>query len=332
MKGILIHPLMKNDDIFYNFISTENEAEFEKKKKLYNKITTPTSLRNIRSLTGEIDVSVSNEKEIYFQNLKNNADFNITTLQKITKGYKALMIQMDQISDKMKEISQYWKEIYNANLQYHEKPNTVESYNILSKIMQDWSETNKRQKILMNEYIREYFRYIKNEFISLKDLAQKVDNNKSQYTKAFEKLTSMKESLFKQDITNWGISTVDMEYKNELMNNKELAFEKMLPRDTKKVDVIRKNYGFYLNSIISEFERIKDLNNKRHKMWITKFIKNLIESYTDLQINLNDRGSYYDEIKEDNEKKEENEDNKDTKENENDNKLDENNDKKNENV
>ena len=332
MKGILIHPLMKNDDIFYNFISTENEAEFEKKKKLYNKITTPTSLRNIRSLTGEIDVSVSNEKEIYFQNLKNNADFNITTLQKITKGYKALMIQMDQISDKMKEISQYWKEIYKANLQYYEKPNMVESYNILSKIMQDWSETNKRQKILMNEYIREYFRYIKNEFISLKDLAQKVDNNKSQYTKAFEKLTSMKESLFKQDITNWGISTVDMEYKNELMNNKELAFEKMLPRDTKKVDVIKKNYGFYLNSIISEFERIKDLNNKRHKMWITKFIKNLIESYTDLQINLNDRGSYYDEIKEDNEKKEENEDNKDTKENENDNKLDENNDKKNENV
>ena len=46
--------------------------------------------------------------------------------------------------------------------------------------MQDWSETNKRQKILMNEYIREYFRYIKNEFISLKNLAQKVDNNKSQ--------------------------------------------------------------------------------------------------------------------------------------------------------
>ena len=68
--------------------------------------------------------------------------------------------------------------------------------------MQDWSETNKRQKILMNEYIREYFRYIKNEFISLKNLAQKVDNNKSKYTKAFEKLNSMKESLFKQDITN----------------------------------------------------------------------------------------------------------------------------------
>ena len=328
MKGILIHPLIRHDEIFYNFISTENESDFEKKKKIYNKITSPSSLKNVKSLSGEINVSVSNEKEIYFQNIKNNADFNINTLQKITKGYKALMNLMDQISDKMKEISQYWKEIYTANLQYFEKPNTVESYNILSKIMQDWSETNKRQKILMNECIREYFRYIKNEFISLKDLAQKVDNNKSIYNKAFEKLNSLKENLFKQDITTWGLSSFDMDDKNKLLNNKELAFAKMLPRDTKKVDVLRKNYGFYLNSIIWEFERIKDLNNKRHKSWITKFIKNLIEAFTDLQINLNDRGSYYDEVKEDNEKKEENETNN---ENNKDNKGDENKDENNEN-
>ena len=328
MKGILIHPLIRNDEIFYNFISTESEAEFEKKKKIYNKIQSPSSLINVKSLSGEINVSVSNEKEIYFQNIKNNADFNINTLQKITKGYKALMNQMDQISDKMKEISQYWKEIYNANLQYYEKPNTVESYNILSKIMQDWSETNKRQKILINEYIREYFRYIKNEFVSLKDLAQKVDNNKSIYNKAFDKLNSSKENLFKQDISSWGLSSYDMDDKIKLVNNKELAFSKMLPRDTKRVDVLRKNYGFYLNSIISEYERIKDLNNKRHKTWITTFIKNLIEAFTDLQINLNDRGSYYNEVKEDTEKKEENEDNN---ENNEDNKVDENNNKNKEN-
>ena len=328
MKGILIHPLIRNDEIFYNFISTESEAEFEKKKKIYNKIQSPSSLINVKSLSGEINVSVSNEKEIYFQNIKNNADFNINTLQKITKGYKALMNQMDQISDKMKEISQYWKEIYNANLQYYEKPNTVESYNILSKIMQDWSETNKRQKILINEYIREYFRYIKNEFVSLKDLAQKVDNNKSIYNKAFDKLNSSKENLFKQDISSWGLSSYDMDDKIKLVNNKELAFSKMLPRDTKRVDVLRKNYGFYLNSIISEYERIKDLNNKRHKTWITTFIKNLIEAFTDLQINLNDRGSYYDEVKEDTEKKEKNEENN---ENNGDDKVDENNDKNKEN-
>ena len=33
MKGILIHPLLKNSEIFDNFISIEKEADFEKKKK-----------------------------------------------------------------------------------------------------------------------------------------------------------------------------------------------------------------------------------------------------------------------------------------------------------
>ena len=32
------------------------------------------------------------------------------------------MIQMEQISEKIKEISQYWKVIFNTNLQYFEKP------------------------------------------------------------------------------------------------------------------------------------------------------------------------------------------------------------------
>jgi sorting nexin-7/30/sorting nexin-8 len=303
MKGILLHPLLRNDEVFYNFISTENESEFEKKKKMYNKITSPTSLSKVKSLTGEINVTVSNDKEIYFQNIKNIADLNISIFQKITKGYKSLMTQMDQISEKMKEISQYWKEIYNSNIQFYEKPNTIESYNILSKIMQDWSETNKRQKILINEGIREYFRYIKNEFVSMKDLALKVDTNKNVYTKAYDKLLSLKESTFRQDISYWGLGMVDLESKNELLTNKNLAFEKMLPRDTKKVDELRNNYGFYLNSMISEFERIKDLNDQRHKSWVTTFIKKLIESFTDLQINLNDRCSYYDEIKDEGEKK-----------------------------
>ena len=35
MKGILIHPLMRHDEIFYNFISTENEAD--QKTKLISK-------------------------------------------------------------------------------------------------------------------------------------------------------------------------------------------------------------------------------------------------------------------------------------------------------
>ena len=298
MKGILIHPLLKNSDIFYNFISIEKEADFEKKKKEYNRLSSPVVLNQIKSLTGELKVTVSKEKEIYLENIKDNCDLNEELFQKITKAYKELVLLMEQLSDKMKEISELWKDIYKKNLKYYEKPNTTTSYNIMSKIMLDWCEINKKQKILINEEIREYFRYIKNEFHSIKDLALKVDNNHTIYMKAFDKLMAQKESVFKQDISTWGLTSVDMENKSQLLTNKNLAFSKMLPRDTKKVAELRQNYGFYLNSLISEFERIRELNAKRHKNNISNFSKKITESLNDFQVYLSDRISYYEDIKE----------------------------------
>ena len=173
--------------------------------------------------------------------------------------------------------------------------------------MLDWAEINKKQRILINEGIREYFRYIKNELHAIKDLSVKVDTNKTIYSKAFDKLMALKENVFKQDISTWGLTSVDMENKLQLLTNKNLAFSKMLPRDTKKVDELRQNYGFYLNSIISEFERIKDLNSKRHKNNINNFIKNIIESLNEFQNYLTDRASYYDEVKEEDNDKDNNE-------------------------
>ena len=307
IKGILIHPLIKNSDIFYNFISIEKEEEFDKKKKEYNKLSTPVILNQVKSLTGELKVTVNKEKETYFQNIKDNIDLNENLLQKITKSYKALILLMEQLSDKMKEIAEIWKEIYKKNIKYYEKQNTTTSYNIMSKIMLDWAEINKKQRILINEGIREYFRYIKNELHAIKDLSVKVDTNKTIYSKAFDKLMALKENVFKQDISTWGLTSVDMENKLQLLTNKNLAFSKMLPRDTKKVDELRQNYGFYLNSIISEFERIKDLNSKRHKNNINNFIKNIIESLNEFQNYLTDRASYYDEVKEEDNDKDNNE-------------------------
>lgn len=269
-----------------------------RKRKIYSRLVSPINLSDVKTLSGELNVTVNKEKEIYFANIKDNMDINIELLQKLTKGYKGLVILMEQMSEKMKEISEIWKDIYKKSLNYYEKESTAETYNIMSKIMDDWKEINKKQRILMNEGIREYFRYVKNEFCAIKDLAVKVDSNRTIYLKAFEKLNALKENIFKQDISNWGLNSFDLELKSQLLTNKNLAFSKMLPKDTKKVDDLKHYYGFYLNSIISEFERIRELNGKRHKNRVTNFIKEINESLKDLSINLSDRLSDYNEIKE----------------------------------
>ena len=224
---------------------------------------------------------------------------NEEILQKITKAYKALLMIMSQASDKMKELSILWKQVNEKSIKYNDYFNTAKTYDILGKMMSTWAETEGQQIDILNVYVREYFRYIKNEYHSMNDMAQVVEARKSIYKKALEKLDNTKENLFKQqDLTQWGLSQNDLDNnKMALLKNKEFAFSKMLPKDTKRVNMFKAFYGGYLNSIIGEYERLKSLNSKRHKDALNVFIKKLTDCMTNYHVSLADRLMEFREMK-----------------------------------
>ena len=121
----------------------------------------------MKSFNGQIIISVNKEKETYLENIKDNADINIKIIKQITKCYKSLITFMQQASGKMKEISELWKKLYESSQSYYETNNTIESYNLMHKIMITLSDIENKKVDLMNNYIREYFRFVKNEFINL---------------------------------------------------------------------------------------------------------------------------------------------------------------------
>ena len=302
-KGLLVHPLIKNSQILYDFLALEKDTDFIKMKQKYEKLTGPTQVKELKTLEGDIMISVTKEKEMYLQNIEDNCNINEELLQKVTKSYKSLILLMAQASEKMKEISNLWKIIYEKSTKYFDKVNTSQTYDILSKVMENWAEAEKQQMDIVNKNVREYFRYIKNEYHSMYELGEIVENNKSIYKKAFDKLYFNKENLFKQqDLLQWGLIKEDLENnKLQLLKNKELAFSKMLPKDTERVNIFKSFYGGYLNSIIKEYERIRILNSKRHKENINIFIKQLTDCLTDYHVSLADRLTEFSEMKEEEE-------------------------------
>ena len=301
IQGIIDHPLLKNSELLHDFLSTEKIGEYNKKIKKYQKIKNPPSYtRELKTLDGQINIEITKEKEIYFDNIKNYSKSNYALLQKITKSYKSLLNIMQQMSDKMKEISLLWKQVFEKSAKYYDSHNTSETFNIMSKFMDSLAEIQKKQSTIMNESIREYFRYVKNEFFNVKEMANKVQNSRIQYTKAQEKLLSTKESLFqKQDIDSWKLRKEDKANRMQLLSDKNLAFSKMLPQDTMKVYEYKSFYGAMLNSLITEFERIRKTNAKRHKENITKFIMVLSNECTILHVALADRLSEFNELRDD---------------------------------
>jgi hypothetical protein len=89
LDGILIHPTMKHSEAFYEFLSVNSEEDFEEIKKKYNNLSNSNEnkgINDIRNLDGNIKISVSKEKEIYFMNIKDNSEINESIMKRITKA------------------------------------------------------------------------------------------------------------------------------------------------------------------------------------------------------------------------------------------------------
>ena len=72
LNWLASNPVIKNSKLFYDFLSIEKEADFNKSKTSYNKIKPQTNIQEFISPNGKMNLGVKQEKEIYFQNIKDN--------------------------------------------------------------------------------------------------------------------------------------------------------------------------------------------------------------------------------------------------------------------
>ena len=305
LDGLIVHPTLKHIDILNDFLSINSEEDFEDIKKKYlsmvnseENIEEKLSLEDIKSLNGKIKISINKEKEVYFMNIKDNTKINESIMKKINKSYKNLIEIMQTANDKMREISDLWKLLYDKSLKYYETLYSSESYKIMNKMIEELLASETKKINIININIREYFRYMKNEFHMLSDLATKVENYKDKYYKAFEKLNEDKEKLFKeQDVTSWGLNENDLKHKDVFLKNKELAFSRMMPEESNNVLDTRNIYGAYLNSLIDEYERIRLLNGKKNKENTIKILRLFNDDFKYINNSFENKIAYLNRVK-----------------------------------
>ena len=334
LYGLVIHPLIKHSEILYDFLSNTNEEQFNNNKKKYannvndlyikNIYSYTYDLKKLKSLNGKSDVNISNEKETYFQNIKDNINLNIEQLSKLNKSYRALFSLLDDVSNKYLEISNIYKELFNISEKYLDNNITLDTYNILSKIMKDFSDISIKEKDLLKKEIKENFSFMKKEFISMNDLIYNIENYRYNYYKNEEKLKNKKIQLFNaKDISKWELNPNEVIDKIQLINDKDYAFDKMLFKETKNLMGIKNYYGYFLNNLINEYERIKNKNSKENDKNIKNFCQKLSEVFADFHVNIADYLGYFENNN--------NNDNNNNKENNNNNKENNNNNEENNN-
>jgi hypothetical protein len=264
--SIIQDPLIRNSQILTDFLTINDEKIFNAKKLEYNKLKPPSNIKEMKSLEGKVNLTINEEKENYLQNIIDNTNLNESIMKKLLANYKSLLEEVRAVSNRLADICLIWEELGKTAKQFSDNNLVFETYRLLCKLSKDWAVLERNQYSLLKIDIREYFKYVRKEFLCLKDLSHKADTQKNAYYKARDKLQSKKEDLFKLGNTlKWDLDPNDTALdRNLLVKDKDYAFTKMLPKDTNNVAHLKEMFAYYMNRVIEEYERIKVLNGKNH--------------------------------------------------------------------
>ena len=147
LNSIANHPILRNSQIFYDFLSI-NEEEYQKKKSEYEKPEI-NNVNDLITLDGKIKVALTNENEIYCQNIYNNSQNNEYLMSNLIKNYKVLFELFNEVKDQMANIFDIWKKMENNSRKYFESNFTFTSYEIMKKMTRDWVDMNQKHIVVM---------------------------------------------------------------------------------------------------------------------------------------------------------------------------------------
>ena len=267
-------PLIKSSQILFDFLSVDNEDEYNKRKKIYNKMRTPIEFSEIKSIDGKARLKITEIKEKNIEYIKDNAAFNETAFKKFNQNFKAFREEMNTVISRVLSFSPLFDKLIKISTSYSEDNIIVESYKQMQNLFNSWADILKRQNSFFCNDIKEYFKILSGNYHHIRDLAQNVENQKYNYYKISKNLMSKKMELFRKgDVLNWQLDVNDKNQVGDFSKDRLTSYKKICFKDTVNTIKNKEKYAYYLNRLISEYVRMRNINAFENKDKVRQFSK-----------------------------------------------------------
>ena len=274
LNYLLKDDLIKNSQIFYDFLTIDKDEDFEKKKKIYNKLKTTTEVKEIKSLEGKLKIEVTPENEKLLSKIKDNALGNETILKQINDNFKLLKLQMDAVISRTESFFPLFDKLIKLRKIYLPNNVILESYKQLKNIFKSWSEVLKKQKHFFNIDVKEYLKLLGGNYRHMKELSESVEEQKTYYKRITKNLINKKMDLFERDDwSNWQLDAQDKKKVKSFLKDKLVAYKKICYNSTCEAIKLKEKYGYQLNKIISEYTRLKLITNVELRQKVMDFTR-----------------------------------------------------------
>jgi hypothetical protein len=250
--------LFKNSSIIYLFFTTENERDLISLMEKYDKVEKPKCLSYFYSREGNMILDeniLKKEKKKELIDIKIDISKNSKILGELNISLKSLNKEMQQVCDRMTEISNKFKKLYEISINNSEKLGFCKYYSDLSIYFKEFGNHEFLQMKNISEELKFHLKYLNLHYtVSIDELYGIFKFQHDLYFQVAENLKQKKELLYKNmEYDKWELNPED---RNIDINDKKLIIKKMLPKDTQVVNDIKKYLIYYATQLNKENIRL----------------------------------------------------------------------------
>ena len=263
MNSLIKKKIFRTSAILYEFLEL-NDSDFKKYKDLLGKYKYDlnVSLDNLKTVKGNLKFQLK-LSEIKKADLFGKKVNEITNLYNFLDK-KILNLSNDflNLETHMKQIASTFNKLSTAlNFNEHSKK-MQEIYQKLNTIFNSWSNSYGKQYSFFKSDFKDFFNYINLEIQEMSSLNQNFLSYKKHYEDYSTKINKKKEELFNQkDFNKWSVEPGTEEQISKYANNKKLAFEKMLYKETELQYNEKKLVACTLHLMNKQFNKLMKLQS-----------------------------------------------------------------------
>ena len=257
MNKILEKKIFRTSPILLEFLELDDD-KFKKYRENISKskYELNISMDNLKTLQDTIHCEMKKE-DIKKADVMNKKYIKLAEIyQKLEKSIAAIASDFQLLENHMRDISNQFNLLTTEIIEYPSAAKIGKIYTDLNKLFSLWSVSYGNQIKFFKESFRPLFRYINLETQEISSIYKKYIEYKNEYEDFTTRINKRKEELFEQkEYNKWSLAPGTESQLPMFQNNKKIAFEKMLHKETYLLTQEKQRIACVVFLLLNQFDK-----------------------------------------------------------------------------
>ena len=247
----------KASEILISFLSYTDRPKFDSKFKEYQSQIPSSYIEDYKTLDGKVVISHDEGNEKYFTNINKYFKLQTQVFLKLNFSLKNFYKSLTAACDNLTEVHKYFDILHILNTRVLMKQTITKCYEELGFFFDNWKKVLIKQKELVKNHMKDFFKYINFEGKAYTELIERREELKNKYNSEMARVTAKKEKLYATgDLNKFEFGDDHTVDRDRCLRDKPYAFEHMCKNENLLLDKLSNQLGYANKKNMSELKKM----------------------------------------------------------------------------